>query len=74
MAIRAGADPNSDDAIKICYVEDGVEHTSDVLPSGAIWQPYVEALIRKVGVPISDVRVYQGKAQLHTQELPMRGS
>lgn len=73
-AVRAGADPDSDDAIKICFVNDGVEHTSEVLPPGAHWQPYVDGLIRSVRVPISEVRVYQGQVLLESRELPMRGA
>jgi len=72
--IRAGADPDGDDAIRICFVERGVEHTSEVLPPGAQWQPYVDGLIRSVRVPISEVRVYQGQVLLESRELPMRGA
>lgn len=72
--IRAGADPESEETIRICFVQSGEERTSEVLPPGAPWQGYVEELIRNVRVPISEVRVYQGSKLLESRELRMRGA
>ena len=73
-AIRAGADPESEDAIRVCFVQNGDEKTSDVLRPGTQWQDYVEQLIRNVRVPISEIRVYQGSKLLESRALPMRGA
>lgn len=73
-AIRAGADPESEETIRVCFVQNGKERTSDVLPPGAQWKDYVETLIRNVRLPISEVRVYQGSKLLESRELRMRGA
>jgi hypothetical protein len=72
--IHAGVDRDAADTIRICFVKDGGEHTSDVFPPGTEWQPHVDALIRNVRVPISEVRVYQGQVLLASQELHIRGN
>lgn len=72
--VRAGAGRDEDDEIKICIVKDGVERPSEVLPPGAQCQEFVDGILRSVRVPISEVRVYQGKVPLESRKLPMRGA
>jgi hypothetical protein len=72
--IRAGEDLNGDNAIRVCFVRDGVEYTSDILPAGADWNRYVDQLIGSIRVPISEVRVYEGEALLCARDLNMRGA
>jgi hypothetical protein len=72
--IHAGASEKDPKAIKICFVHSGKEHLSEVLPAGTDYVPYVDDLIRRVRVPISAVRVYEGAVLVHETETTMRGS
>ena len=72
--IHAGASEENPKAIKICFVRSDREHLSEVLPAGTDYTPYVEDLIRRVRVPISAVRVYEGAALVHERETTMRGT
>ena len=72
--IHAGASEDDPRVVKICYVHMDKEHTSEVLPSGTDFGPYVEDLMRKVQVPISAVRVYEGATLVHEREIKMRGT
>lgn len=72
--IHKGADRDGVDTIKICFIKDGVELTSDILPPQTKWEPYVEELIGNLQVPASEIRVYQGGELINSKELHMRGS
>jgi len=72
--IHAGASEENPKAIKIWFVRSDKEHLSEVLPAGTDYTPYVEDLIRRVRVPISAVRVYEGAALVHERETTMRGT
>jgi hypothetical protein len=73
-AIHAGADTDNDQTIHVCYVAMEREFTSDVLPPGTDWNPYVEGLLKSVKVPISKIRVYCGSDLIHDQHVEMRGA
>ena len=72
--IHAGVSEDDPEVVKICYVHNDEEQTSDVLPSGTDYDPYVEDLIRNVRVPISAVKVYKGATLVHERKINMRGT
>lgn len=72
--IHSGADQNDPKLVKLFYVHSGKEKLTDVLPSGTDYLPYVDDLIRKVRVPISAVKVYEGNTVVYVRELNMRGT
>lgn len=72
--IRAGADENDPDAIKIAYVYKDREYVSEILAPNADWRPYYEGLIRNIRGPISLVKVYRGSEVIEERNLQIRGS
>jgi hypothetical protein len=72
--IHAGVSEEDPKAIKICFVHGGKEKLTEVLPAGTDFAPYVKDLIRRVRVPISAVRVYEGALLVHETETTMRGT
>lgn len=72
-AVHAGADTDSEETIRVCYVAKEREFTSDVLPPDFDWRPYAEGLLKRVNVPISKIRVYRGSDLIHDQDIEMRG-
>lgn len=72
--IRAGAGPDDEKVIRVCFVQDAQERPSEVLPPGTDPQRYVDDIIQNVCVPISEVRVYEGKQLISSKAIPMRGA
>jgi hypothetical protein len=72
--IHAGASEDDPKVIRICFVQDGKEKLSEVLPGGTDYAPYVDDLIRRIRVPITAVRVYEGPTLIHERETRMRGN
>ncbi len=72
--IHAGASEDDPKVIKIYYVQKDHEKLSEVLPSGTDYAPYVDDLIRRIRVPITAVRVYEGPMLVHEKQTIMRGN
>lgn len=74
MLIHSGSDDNDPKVIKLCFVHQGKEKLTDVLPSGTDYLLYVEDLILKLRVPASAIKVYEGNTVVHERELNIRGT
>ena len=74
VVIRAGADVNDPDSIKITYVYKDREYVTEVLPPGSDPSPSVESLIENIRIPISSIKVYRGNELTYERSLPMRGT
>jgi len=72
--IHAGASEEDPKVIKIYLALSGEEKLTEVLPAGTDYSPYVDSLIRRVKVPISSVKVYEGLELVHETKTAMRGS
>jgi hypothetical protein len=72
--IHAGASEEDPKVIRICFVQEGKEKLSEVLPSGTDYTPFVDDLIKRMRVPITSVRVYEGPILLYERETRMRGN
>jgi len=72
--IHTGASEDDPNVIRLCFVQDGIEKLSEVLPSGTDYTPYVDDLIRRIRVPITAVRVYKGPTIIFEREARMRGN
>ncbi len=66
-----GVDENAPDTIKITYIYKDKEHIRDVLPANTDLNPYVERLIKSIGLPISGIKVYKGKEVIQETQFPM---
>lgn len=74
-AIRAGARDDDPERVRVVYVYKGDEHESEVLPAGSDPRPAMEELLRRVIVPVSEVRAYRGESELvDSIKVKMRGS
>lgn len=71
---HAGASEDDPKVIRICFIQDGIENVSEVLQSGTDYAPYVDDLIRRIQVPITSVRVYEGPTLIHERATRMRGN
>jgi len=74
MIMRAGADPEAPDSVKIAYVHKDREYVTEVLPGGSDPAPVVERLIACIRIPISAIRVYVGRELVDEVRLLMRGA
>lgn len=72
--VHPGASEDDSKVIRIFHVRSGKEKLSEVLPSGTDYNPYVDDLIRRIRVPITSVRVYEGPTLVHERKTSMRGS
>lgn len=72
--IHAGANEEDPKVIRICFVHQGKEKISDVLPCGINYLPYVEDLILRLRVPVTAVKVYEGGLVIYERDLKMRGT
>jgi hypothetical protein len=72
--IRAGVKQDDPDAIKLTYISQGEEYTSEVYPPGTDPEPLIEDLLYRIIVPISAIRVYRGDELWIEEQLPMRGT
>jgi hypothetical protein len=72
--IRGGADPNHPDTVRIVYVYKDQERLDGNYPPGTDHKPLLDDLIRRMRVPISNVRAYRGNDLLEERELLMRGN
>lgn len=72
--VHAGASEDDPKVIRICFVQDGKEKLSEMLPRGTDYAPYVDDLIRRIQVPITTVRVFEGTTLIHERETIMRGN
>ena len=75
-AIKDGADPEGPDTIRIAYVQNGVEHFSDILPPGSDHSPALDRLMNALTIyaPASLFRAYRGKVLIEERSLPVRGA
>lgn len=72
--IVGGVNPNEPTAIRVCYVVEQIEHVSGIYPKGFDHAAEVERLVKAVNVPISAIRVYEGKALIRELLVEMRGN
>ncbi|MEZ4222617.1 MAG: hypothetical protein R3B13_16875 [Polyangiaceae bacterium] len=72
--IRAGADSEAPDTIRIVYVRDGSEYVTEYLPADTDPIPHVDALVGSLNVPVSAVRAYRGTTLLVDRPLRLRGT
>lgn len=72
--IRAGANPDDPDAVRIAFDFRGEERTSEILPPGSDPIPAMEELLQRVQVPIRSVRAYRGTNLIEEFRVRMRGS
>jgi hypothetical protein len=61
-------------AVRISYVENGVEHLSSVHPQGFAYASEIDRLVHAVRVPISAIRVYEGQTLARELLVHMRGN
>lgn len=72
--ITAGVSLDDPTAVRLCFVARGVEHLSSVHPQGFDYANEVDRLVRAVNIPITAVRVYEGKTLVRELLLNMRGN
>jgi hypothetical protein len=72
--IHAGASEDDPKVIRVCFVHSDNEKLSEVLPSGTDYAPYVDDLIKRIRVPITSVRVYEGTTLVYEKLTRMRGT
>lgn len=69
-----GADPDDPEVIRVAYIFEGREYTRAVLLPGTDFEPHTDKLLRGIGIPISEVLVYQGNAVIWRRAVHRRGS
>lgn len=74
IVIRSGADEQDPRTLYICYVANGEEKVSDVLPPDTDPRPFCEEVLQSAQVPIQAIRVYEGDEVICEQEVRMRGT
>lgn len=72
--IEAGVDPEADDTIRVLYVREGEENTTQVMAPEKDWKVEVEKIRTNIRVPISGLRAYRGKELIYEEKVRMRGS
>lgn len=72
--IHAGANEDDPNSIRIAYVYEGKDYVTEVLPLGTDPKPVVDKLLREISLPISAVRVYEGKTLIEETLTPLRRS
>ncbi len=73
LLVRAGADPDSLDAVRIAYVIGGREYVSDIFPPGTPHEPQFDDLVKRLNVPVQALRAYRGKQLLEERRVKARG-
>ena len=73
MVIKAGADPDGPDTVRLAYVIQGQEHFCDILPLGTPQSAALDDLITRLSVPVQSVRAYKGVDLLEERNLRARG-
>ena len=66
-----GVDENAPDTIKITYIYKDKECIREVLSANTDPNPYVDRLIKSIGLPISGIKVYRGKEVIQEIQFPM---
>jgi hypothetical protein len=72
--LHAGASEDDPKVIRICFVHRDTEKVSEVLPAGTDYTPFVDDLVRRIRVPITAVRVYEGHTLIHEKQTRIRGA
>lgn len=72
IVVHAGVSEDDEQAIRIAYFMQGVEHICEIAPPGTDIVPLLDRLIRNVTVPICAVRAYKGKEILEHRDLNFR--
>jgi len=62
--VRAGADENDDQVIRIAYVLKGKEHICEISPPGANYRALLDQLITNLNVPVEKIRAYRGQKMI----------
>lgn len=70
--IRAGADENNPDAVRITYVIRGEEHVSEIAPPETDHSPLLNRLLTSLNVPVDAVRAYRGTELLEERNPQLR--
>ena len=70
---HAAADWEDPGSIHVRFRHGEEESTAHVLPNGVDFMPYVEDLLKRSGVQISKIEVYQGDELIYEQDVPRRG-
>jgi len=75
-AVHAGAEDGTPDVIRLCYVHEGREHENERLAPDPDFdpEPALQALAKRVRVPVSAVRAYRGDELILEIALNMRGT
>ncbi len=74
-ANRAGVDPSDPARVRIVYEFQGREYESELLPPGTDPERSMDAIIRRVIVPVTAVRAYRGDHELIDEwNVRMRGT
>jgi len=71
--IRAGAQPDDPERIRICYVMKGNEYEDEVWPAGTPHGPKLDSLLSRLNVPVSVIRAYRGKELIEERKFTARG-
>lgn len=74
MVTTGGASPEDESAIRIAYVEKGVEHVAGIHPPHFDYEKELQLLAGRVNVPIAAVRAYRGKDLIMECHVHMRGN
>lgn len=72
--IKADADPEGPNTVRISYVANGQEHISDILPPGTDHRPAFDQLLKALTIPVSCLRAYRGKELIEERQLNARGA
>jgi hypothetical protein len=70
--IRAGADENDPEAIRITYVSEGEEHLSEIAPPDTAYGPVLDRMLSSLNSPVEAVRAYRGIELLDERKLNLR--
>jgi len=70
-SIPPGVDENAPDTIKITYIYKAKECIRDVLPANTDPSPYIDRLVKSIGLPISGIKVYRGNKVIQEIQFTM---
>jgi hypothetical protein len=72
LVVRAGANEDDLNNVRIAYVLHGKEHVSEILPPGTDHKPFLDQLLRSLNVPVDAVRAYRGFQLVEERSVNMR--